>query len=166
MIEVGSHVFLDTNVLLTATDRARPAHEDAKTIVAEARRRGFSLFVSGQILREYLVVATRPQDVNGLGMTVADAIVNVDSFCRRLACCDETEAVSRRLQQLVRELGLQGKRIHDANVAATMQTHGIDVLITDNPNDFSSFPELTTLGITAAAEAMPSRLDRLREDDR
>ena len=35
-----------------------------------------------------------------------------------------------------------GKRIHDANVAATMTAHGIRVLVTQNPGDFTTFLEI------------------------
>jgi len=32
------------------------------------------------VLREYLVVATRPVEVHGLGLAAADALVNVVAF--------------------------------------------------------------------------------------
>lgn len=39
-----------------------------------------------------------------------------------------------------------GKRIHDANVVATMQTHGITRLLTQNPDDFTDLPQVMTVG--------------------
>ena len=80
---------------------------------------------SGQVLREYLVVATRPAEVNGLGLSVPDALANVDEFARHLDLYDETVAVSTRLRQLALDHDLRGKRLHDANIVATMSVHGI-----------------------------------------
>ncbi len=51
---VGDVLFLDTNVLLTATDSSRPEHRDAMRLLNEAGGRGLHLAVSGQIFREYL----------------------------------------------------------------------------------------------------------------
>lgn len=146
-IKVGDVLFLDTNVLLAATDQSRRQHRAALRILGAATRGGFHLAVSGQIIREYLVVATRPPDVNGLGLSARDALRNVEEFKRRLAVYDETEAVSSRLCQLVRDAELRGKRIHDANVAAAMLTHGMSKLITENPGDFVGLAEIETVSI-------------------
>ena len=54
----GEILFVDTNVLLTATDELRPHHQAAQRLIAESGARGVHLAVSGQILREYLVDAT------------------------------------------------------------------------------------------------------------
>jgi len=61
-------VLLDTNVLLTATTPALALHEAALEILNAGSDRG-ALVTSGQVLREYLVVATRPVEVNGLGLS-------------------------------------------------------------------------------------------------
>ena len=55
-------VMLDTNVLLAATDEGRAEHRDALMIMNEWAAGGTTLCTSGQILREYLAVATRPVD--------------------------------------------------------------------------------------------------------
>jgi len=69
-------VLIDTNVLLSATTPARKLHRHALTVLADWPQQGIPLWVSGQALREYLVVATRPADVNGLGLAVEDALAN------------------------------------------------------------------------------------------
>jgi predicted nucleic acid-binding protein len=151
MIEVGDVLFVDTNVLLTATDELRAHHHDARHILAGAAGKGFHLAVSGQILREYLVVATRPSDRNGLGLCSEDALRNVEAFLKHVVIYDETEAVSRRLRELVRTGALAGARIHDANVAATMLTHGLTKILTQNALDFDGLPGIVTLDLSDAA---------------
>ena len=141
-LPAGEILFVDTNVLLTATDESRSSHREAQRLLAGSGHRGLHLAASGQILREYLVVATRPLDVNGLGLGMRDAATNVSEFLRCMHLYDETEAVARRLRELCVRHDLNGKRIHDANVAATMTVHGIRVLVTQNPGDFTAFQEI------------------------
>ncbi len=154
-IKAGELLFVDTNVLLTATDQSRPYHRQAQRVLGLANRAGFHLGVSGQVLREYLVVATRPIEVNGLGLGVDDALSNVDEFRGRLVFYEETEAVANRLRQLVRKHAVTGKRIHDANVVATMLTQGVSRLITENSADFASFPEIGTVRLADAVRGLP-----------
>jgi len=148
---VGDILFVDTNVLLTATDESRPQHQDAIRLLAESGSSGTHLAASGQILREYLVVATRPVDVNGLGLNVRDATANVNEFLRRIHLYDETEDVTRRLLRIALTYGLSGKRLHDANIVATMATHGISTLVTQNAEDFALFDEIDFVAVTDVA---------------
>lgn len=138
----GDILFVDTNVLLTATDESRPQHRDARRLLGESGLRGLHLAASGQILREYLVVATRPLNVNGLGLHVRDATANISEFLRYIHLYDETVDVAHRLRQLALTYALHGKRLHDANIVATMSVHGIRALVTQNPGDFAPFDEI------------------------
>ncbi|MDE0217834.1 MAG: PIN domain-containing protein [Spirochaetaceae bacterium] len=147
----GEVLFVDTNVLLSATDESRPSHRDACRLIAESGRRGLHLAASGQILREYLVVATRPVQANGFGMDATDATANLNQFLRHVHLYDETDAVARRLRDLGVTCGLSGKRFHDANIAATMATHGIRTLVTEDQADFAAFDEIEPVTIADLA---------------
>ena len=153
-IRAGDVLFLDTNVLLAATDEGRAQHRLAQEVLVSANRHGYHLGVSGQVLREYLVVATRPLEVNGLGLSPGDALRNVDEFRRRSVLYDETEAVSDRLRQLVRDHEPRGKRIHDVSVVATMLTHGLTHLVTQNSGDFAGLPGVDILSLADVRKAM------------
>ncbi len=146
-ITVGEILFLDTNILLIATDESRPYHRFAKRIIATHNRSGIHLGVSGQIIREYLVVATRVPEANGLGLGSDEALSNVEVFRQRLVFFDETEAVSNELRSLIGSCELTGKRIHDAYVVATMLTHGLSKLITENQGYFLDFSDIKTAGL-------------------
>ena len=143
--KVGEILFLDTNVLLTATDTLRPSHEEAQRLLAEAGPRGYHLAASGQVLREYLAVSTRPAVSNGLGLPTPDAVANIDQFLRFVTLFDESESVALRLRELVMTSGVSGNSIHDANIAATMMVHHIRVLVTQNYDDFAPFHEIDVL---------------------
>lgn len=138
-IPVADRAILDTNVLLAATDEARPEHGRAVRALEEWPATGVVLYTSGQILREYLAVATRPVDVAGLGLPRADALANVRVLRAHLTLLVEDRRVSDRLLQLLAEVECAGKQVHDANVVATMLVHGVESLVTINLSDFTRF---------------------------
>ncbi len=143
--------FVDTNVLLTATAVARPGHGAALALLdaAFAER---SLFLSGQVLREYIAVATRPAAVNGLGLRATEAIGNARQFLDRSNFLQEDDTVRDALFRLLESIPCSGKQVHDANIAATMIAHGIGVLVTLNPQDFERFvPSIRVRGVSAHA---------------
>lgn len=138
---VADRAFLDTNVLLAATDESRGDHQGAVSVLDEWPASGVVLYTSGQVLREYLVVATRPVDVNGLGITRADAVGNVRSLRARLTPLAEDGKVGQRLLDVLDAVDCRGKRIHDANIVATMLAHGIETIVTANIDDFAVFAD-------------------------
>jgi predicted nucleic acid-binding protein len=136
---VADRVVLDTNVLLAATDEGRRKHAAAVDAINVWPAAGVVLYTSGQILREYLVVATRPTDHNGLGMARPDAVGNVRTLRGRLSVLAEDLKVSDRLLQLLDGVDCVGKQVHDANIVATMLVHGVDTVVTMNVDDFARF---------------------------
>lgn len=142
---VADRVILDTNVLLAATDIGRAEYGKAREALDEWPARGTSLYTTGQILREYLSVATRPVGRNGLGLSQADSVANVRALCGRLRLLDENEKVSTRLLALLDDVSCGGKQVHDANIVATMLVHGVDTIATINVADFTRFEKLVRI---------------------
>ena len=138
----GELVMVDTNILLAGTNTAHAHHGVSRRFFADALELGIHLATCGQILREYLVVATRPVSVNGLGLSVEDALHNLRWLRKRQVFFEETESVHEELAALAGTTGIAGKQIHDANIVAVMRTAGIRYLATFNAQDFSGFPEL------------------------
>jgi len=134
--------FVDTNVLLASTDTGRLHHRAAVAFLEEGLSGRQRIFGSGQVFREYLVVATRPVEVNGLGLTTAAALANLSEFQRCVQILDENPDVAALLSALVKAHRLKGKRIHDANIVATMRAHGLIRIRTDNPADFKAFKDI------------------------
>jgi predicted nucleic acid-binding protein len=155
-IPAGETLFLDTNVLVAATDESCPFHAVARTLIARGRSVGLHGATSGQVIREYLVVATRPLNANGLGLSPADALGNIEKMTRYLQFCDEPESVSVRLRSLVGARKIAGKAIHDANIVATLREQGIGLLATENPEDFSGYPEIVTVRLSEVENRLPA----------
>lgn len=131
--------FVDTNVLLAATDKSRDGHAAALSFLEAGLGGEHRLFASGQVFREYLVASTRPVASNGLGLSSAEALENIREFQGFVQRLDENQEVAEQLLGLVGRYQLEGKRIHDANIVATMKAHGLSRLRTNNPDDFASF---------------------------
>lgn len=127
--------FIDTNVLIDATDSARPRHRTALTLLE--RQRG--LVFSAQVAREYLAVTTRPVAANGLGLALPHALANLAELRRLIRLLPEEKPLLPALLALLEEVPCQGKSIHDALLVATMRVHRVRRLITSNPAHFERF---------------------------
>jgi predicted nucleic acid-binding protein len=77
-------VIVDTNVLLSATAPLRPLHRAALAVLNDWPNQGIPLTASRQILREYLAVATRPVEANGLNLGTSEALANIKAFRGRI----------------------------------------------------------------------------------
>jgi predicted nucleic acid-binding protein len=139
LVTTPDRVMLDTNVLIAATDEGRAEHRDALTVVNDWASRRTELCTSGQILREYLTVATRPAARNGLGLNLPDALGNVHAIRGRTTLLAEDAKVADRLLSLLADVDCRGKQVHDANVVATMLVHGVRAVVTMNMEDFARF---------------------------
>jgi predicted nucleic acid-binding protein len=136
---------VDTNVLLEATDEGRRLHGQALAVFQSAPEQGVDLFICTQVVREYLVVATRPIENNGLGMDTAKALANISRFRRRASLIGETLRACEVLLELAGKLGIHGKRLHDLQIFATAACAGMDGLLTANEADF---PRLSSIALT------------------
>jgi predicted nucleic acid-binding protein len=137
-------LFLDTNVLVYATVPAAPLHTPAAAVLATAQAAGGELWISRQILREYLAVLSRPQTFTP--PIAAHQLVNeVQAFQALFLIADETAVVTANLLNLISTVPVSGKQVHDANVVATMQAYGIQRLLTHNTGDFARFGSLITV---------------------
>jgi predicted nucleic acid-binding protein len=138
---VDSPLFLDSNILVYANAAGAPQHQAALGALQRSAAAGAELWISRQVLREFLAVTTRPQSfATPLPGTVAAARVRY--FAARFNVAEETAAVAERLLVLVESLAIGGAQIHDANIVATMREYGIGRLLTNNPRDFARFAGL------------------------
>ena len=137
-------VLLDTNVLLEATDEGRKLHDQSLGIFQNAAASGVELFLATQVIREYLVVATRPIANNGLGMDTVAALGNIGQFRRRASLIAETVQAGELFLVWAARFGISGKRLHDLQLLASASAAGMDGLVTANEVDF---PETSNIRI-------------------
>jgi predicted nucleic acid-binding protein len=101
-----------------------------------------ALVLSAQVAREYLVVASRPVEVNGLGLSLSAALLNLAEFRRVARVLPEERPTLRALLTLLRSHPCSGKAIHDALLVATMRVHGVSTLATSNVAHFDRYRDL------------------------
>lgn len=137
----GDRLFVDTNVLLRATHSNLGAHTVTAAYLAQRQREGTELWISRQVIREYLVQVTRPglfeRPLNG-----SEAAILAAELQALFRVADDDVGVTSQLLRLLREYPVGGKQIHDANIIATMLTCGVDQLVTMNYSDMQRFSPL------------------------
>lgn len=131
-------MFVDTNVLLLSR-----LPGDAESVAArDLLERAFSdqerACISRQILREYLSAATRPEP-RGHARSMPEALADVAWMLERFDILEDGASVTRILTTLCRETPVAGRKIHDANIVATMLAHGEHRLATRNEKDFRRY---------------------------
>jgi len=139
-----ANAFVDTNVLLRAILTQMDDHAPSDTLVKRLWREGVTLWISGQVIREFIVQATHPKTLK-IPLSMADVIATVDAITPLFQVADETPAVRAELLRLLREFPTGGKQVHDANLVATMLVYGIDTLLTINVDDLKRFGGIVTI---------------------
>jgi predicted nucleic acid-binding protein len=140
----GEPVFVDTNVLVFANVAESPQHKAATSRLAALYEDGSHLCISTQVIREYLVTLSRPTSFKH-PPSMKTLIQMIQRFFLSFRVLDETTATSRILLDLLDKVPVLGKQIHDANIVATMKTHDIHYLLTDNTVDFKRFSSYVTV---------------------
>lgn len=80
---VAPAAFVNTNVLVYASQKSSRFHTGAAGRLERARRDGEALWISRQVLREYLAAMTRPQPGQAAApLTAAQAVADVERFER------------------------------------------------------------------------------------
>ncbi|MEE8056628.1 MAG: type II toxin-antitoxin system VapC family toxin [Pseudomonadales bacterium] len=136
-------LFIDTNVLVYANVAESPFHQQALSTIEAAYQAGRALWISRQILREYLVIMSRPQAFETL--PIATVKEQAEQFTQRFVVADETSSTTQQLLVLLNRYTIGGKQIHDANIVATMQSYNISSVLTANVKDFKRFEDIITI---------------------
>ena len=143
-ITVGSRIFIDTNILVYANLARSPFHNQAIARLREFENNELDLYVSRQVLREYLAAMTRPGALTD-EIPVSSLIQDVRGFESSLIVFDDGPEVTAKLLETIEQNSVAGKQIHDANIVATMLVHEIPALLTHNTDDFKRYKKIITV---------------------
>ncbi len=134
-------VFVDTNILVFANTATAPFHAGAQAALRSHAASGTELWISRQILREYLATLSRPQTFT-VPVPAATLCADLARFQAEYRIAEDGPAVTGNLLILLNSIVIGGKQVHDANIVATMQTYGLRRLLTHNTADFARFGAL------------------------
>lgn len=140
----ADRLFVDTNVLIHATIRASSLHQAAEQKLEEYYQSGTEIWISRQVLREFIAVLTRPQPFSP-ALPISTVVPEARFYEARFEVADENVQVTNLLFDLLLRIPAGGKHIHDANIVATMQGNGITYLLTENTSDFARYSGLITV---------------------
>ncbi len=130
--------FVDTNILIYANVPILTENVTARFRLDELVALGAPLWISRQILREYLASLTRIQSFTS-PITPAALTVDIRRFERQFEIAEDGPAVTMHLLDLLNQIPMGGKQVHDANIVATMIAHGLKRLLTHHVADFRRF---------------------------
>ena len=137
-------IFVDTNVLVYASVEESPLHDQATAKLQHWSEAGAELWISSQVLREFLVNMTRPKAFKHQP-TLATLVKVIRHFMLSFRIAYEAPRTVDNLLMLTNRFSVQGKQIHDANIVATMMTNGVGNLLTHNVTDFKRYASLITV---------------------
>ena len=145
-----ANLFVDTNILVYLANENAQQHQAVLEKI-ETLASSYEMVISRQILREYAVVMTRPGMLER-PLTPGEVADDLEKWQNVFEIVDETQDVTSQLIALLKKYAVKGKRIHDANLAATMLAYGIDNLLTANGSDFQQFEDIRIIGIETSGD--------------
>ena len=143
-------LFVDTNILVYLANESSEFHQKVLEQFQQVSR-DYDLFISRQVLREYAVIMTRPGMMEH-PLTPDEVVEDIQKWETIFTITDETQSVTEKLMSLLKKYQLKGKRIHDANIIATMLDSSISVIFTNNESDFKKFEEIRIIGIKSISK--------------
>ena len=130
------NILLDRNIVLRNSMRVEPDRSEVRDAIARMVQRNWLPCVGPQILYEFWVVATRPVEANGLGLSPDVAHAESSTIIRSFRSLhDPADLVSIWLDICTR-YQVRGRQAHDARLVALMLAHGINHILTLNPRDY------------------------------
>ena len=104
-------------------------HDKCRSLLTSLLQDSTSLWINGQVIREFLVQVTHPWTLER-PLSINEALVRLEYILPSVQVAQETTSVQTELRKLLRDYQVGGKSIHDANIVATMLAYEIDILYT------------------------------------
>jgi predicted nucleic acid-binding protein len=139
---VADPVFVDKNTLIYAGLTQSQFHSIAK--LQDLAAACHPLWISRQILREYLAAMSRPGTLT-IPIPMTTLVSDVRSFEKRFLLAEDGPSITSHRLNLLVGIPCAGSQVYDANIVAIMLAHGIPRLLTHNVADFSRFAAHITI---------------------
>jgi predicted nucleic acid-binding protein len=136
---------VDTNILVQGAQPNHPLWSQSTHAVSTLIRQNGTVFFCSQNIAEFWNVATRPADLNGLGLLHEEALREVSSIEKLLSLLPEVPAVYTAWKEIVRENRVQGVKVYDARLVAIMTVYAVESILTFNVADFKRYSGITAL---------------------
>jgi predicted nucleic acid-binding protein len=138
-------VLVDTNILLRSAQPNHPLCPQATRAVSKLIRQGDAVFFCPQNIAEFWNVATRPADLNGLGLSHEEALREVGSIEELFTLLPDIPAIYKAWKEIVRDHKVQGVKVYDARLIATTNVYAVENILTFNTADFKRYSSITAI---------------------
>jgi predicted nucleic acid-binding protein len=123
---------LDTSILCRLANKSDIHHVATIAAVEALHRQNEQVYLAPQNLIEFWNVASRPAEVNGLGLPLERVSELIREYETRFRLAQEPAHVYSTLMSLLRQVEVVGKQIHDARIVAVCHVNSITHLLTFN----------------------------------
>jgi predicted nucleic acid-binding protein len=103
-------VLVDTNILLRSAQPTHPLCAQATYAVSKLIWQKDAVFFCSQNIAEFWNVATRPADLNGLGLSHKEVLQEVSSIERLLTLLPDIPAIYPAWKEIVADNKVQGRQ--------------------------------------------------------
>lgn len=137
---INQDIFVDTNILVYFKTIKSPNFRVANFKLIQFYIDN-EIFISNQVLKEYLVTMSRLSSETNLDLFISDA----NYFANKFNLLFDSQESKIILMDIIAKFKVRGKQIHDANIVATMLANNIKNLFTHNVKDFERFSSLINI---------------------
>lgn len=138
-------VLVDTNILLRSAQPNHPPCPQATHAVSKLIRQKDAVFFCSQNITEFWNVATRPADLNGLGLSHEEVLQEVSSIEKLLTLLPDVPAIYTAWKEIVSDHKVQGVKVYDARLVAAMNVYAVENILTFNMADFERYVSIAAL---------------------
>jgi predicted nucleic acid-binding protein len=121
-------VLVDTNVVVRGAQPNHPLWAQSTRAVSRLIRQGDAPFYCSQNIAEFWNVATRPADLNGLGLSHEEALREVSGIEMLLSLLPDVPV-----------------KVYDARLVAIMSVYSVENILTFNVADFKRYSNVAAL---------------------
>jgi predicted nucleic acid-binding protein len=143
MKKESKNIFFDTNVLIYETfeDFDVDKYESVCCDLQYFSDNNYNVYISSQILREFLVISTNNKFFEK-PLTIDAALSKVDEYRKNFEVLYGSELSMTKLKHLISKYQICKQDIHDTNIVATMLAHQLKEIYTFNVKDFRFYEEI------------------------
>jgi len=133
-------ILLDTNILVHSHNKASPHQKRAGDVIRKAMRGEIDAHIAPQTLYEFFSVVTNPKRVEHPLSSHEATDICLDLWeCREIGKVNPTPITIKEVLKLTKELKLSESRIFDCVLAVTAKENGVEMIYTENVDDFKAY---------------------------
>jgi len=131
-------------------------YTDTMNAISTLRGAELELFITSQNLIEFWRSATRVAQRNGLGLTIAEARMELERLEGLFLVLPDVPEIYPEWKRLILQYGVVGVNVHDARLVASMLVNRLTHILTFNVRDFNRYAsEITPVKPTSFTPLHP-----------